>query len=479
MRRRVGLAGVLLLLSLLVIVYEGVSLSIRHAPSPDTYYSQWGSTEYDVLHYDLNLTVDVDTNHLSGIATIEAAARNRLSTFALDLRGLSVSAVTVNDQPAEYHRDEAKLWITPASAVEAADPFTTRVTYSGNPAYFYSESDPSVAIGWIRYRDGIVVLGEPDGAAGWFPSNNHPSDKAAYTFHLTVPNTYNTIINGVLLDSHADASTITTTWQMDKPMASYLVSLVISPYQVKTALADDIPLHFHYPDYLAATVRQEIARAQAMIPVLSQMFGPYPFESYGGVILDANAASDENIRSDWQTIYGLETQGYTLFFKEGELDENLAVHELAHQWFGNSVSLTDWHDIWLKEGFAQYAEWLWEEHVNGPTTLRDKLLAPGFYDDFLATYENNPPGNPPRNALYNASVYVRGAMTLHALRLKVGDEKFFRLVRTYVEQFRYANASTRDFIRLAEQVASEDLSGFFDTWLYSTQLPGLSELGLE
>jgi aminopeptidase N len=188
-----------------------------------------------------------------------------------------------------------------------------------------------------------------------------------------------------------------------------------------------------------------------------------------------NAAPNAVVKSDWQTVYGLETQGYTLFFKAGEIGELLAVHELAHQWFGNSVSLTDWHDVWLKEGFALYAEWLWEEHTSGPQTLQDQLFAPDSYADFLANFEPYPPGDPPRNDLYHGTVYVRGAMTLHALRLKIGDDKFFQLVRAYVEQFRYANASTKDFIHLAEQIAQEDLSGFFDTWLYQTQLPGLSE----
>lgn len=475
MRRRLRFTAVLTVIILIILIEKGLSLQKWHTDSPDTYYTSWGSTDYDVLNYDLNLNVDVDTNFLSGVATIEAAARNSFTSFALDLRGLTVSEVTVNGQPAAFQQDGAKLWVTPASAAAPADRFTTRVIYSGSPTYFYSESDPSVAIGWVRFRDGVVVLGEPDGAAAWFPSNNHPSDKATYTFHVTVPNAYNTLVNGVLADSRSDASTTTTTWKMDKPMASYLVSLVVSTYGVKTGTVNGIPLHFHAPDDLASDAQQELTRAEQMVAFFSQVFGPYPFDSYGGVILDASAAPNDDIRSDWQSVYGLETQGYTLFFKDGALDESLAAHELAHQWFGNSVSLTDWHDVWLKEGFAQYAEWLWEEHNGGPQTLQDKLFAPSFYEDFLASYEQYPPGKPPRNALYHGTVYVRGAMTLHALRLKMSDEKFFQLVRAYVEQFRYANASTKDFIHLAEQIAQEDLSAFFDTWLYQTQLPGLSE----
>ena len=476
MRNRLVLILLLVILTAGILFSRVMSLPNLQAKGPDSYYTQWGSTQYDALHYDLDLNVNVDANFLSGVVTIDATAKEDLTEFALDLRGLTVTEVLVNDQPATFSQTDAKLWITPPLKLVASESFTSRITYSGNPQPFISESDPNVAVGWIKYQDGIVVLGEPDGASNWFPSNNHPTDKATYTVRVTTPKQYNVFGNGVLTDQVNHDTETTYTWQMDKPMASYLVCINISTYVDKIGDVNGVPLRFYATSASADTVDIQLAYAKDMIPYFSQIFGPYPFSTYGGVVIDVDSAPTEEIKNDWESLYGLETQSFTLFFKNNDVD--LAAHELAHQWFGNDVSLTDWHDIWLKEGFAKFAEWLWEEHLDGAQSLRDKLLAPDAYDKFVAEYEAYPPGNPPRDNLYHATVYVRGAMTLYALRLKLGDDTFFHIVRTFVDQFSYSNASTKDFIKVAEEVSNQDLSAFFDTWLYSTHLPKRIELGL-
>ena len=150
-------------------------------------------------------------------------------------------------------------------------------------------------------------------------------------------------------------------------------------------------------------------------------------------------------------------------------------HELVHQWFGNSVSVENWKDIWLAEGFATYGEWLWLEHAEGPGAAEAAVR--NAYRELPV--QHIPPGNPQANDLFNGSIYVRGGLTLEALRRRVDDETFFRILRTYLDRYKYGNASTDDFIAVAEEVSGEDLSAFFDAWLLGEELPPIPELGLK
>ena len=156
------------------------------------------------------------------------------------------------------------------------------------------------------------------------------------------------------------------------------------------------------------------------------------------------------------------------------LSEYVIAHELAHQWFGDSVSLEYWQDIWLKEGAATYAGWLWKEHKeSGYLDTKVRSVYPMY------AFSPDPPGNPSPTNLYTNTVFDRGALTFHALRLHVGDEAFFQILRTYTERFRYGNASTADFIAVAEEVCGQELGEFFDAWLYDTKIPAIPEMGLD
>jgi aminopeptidase N len=383
----------------------------------------------------------------------------------LDFSGLTIEQVTVNGQTGKYHLNERELTITPSQQIHDGDIFTVAVAYSGSP-----KSSHSVGTwfhsGWFHTEDNeVYVSSEISGAATWYPVNDHPLDKAAYSFLITVPKPYVVAANGLLQQEVDNGDTVTYVWEAVEPMASYLAALNIAEYVIETELGSDGLLIRNYfpPDFPEAS-KEGFDQLVEMIAFFSDRFGPYPFEAYGAVIVDIpdfGAMETQTLSQHSQNPYAL--------------SEYVVAHELAHQWFGNSVSLKIWQDLWLKEGAATYAGWLWMEKKDGVEALDTKVR--GAYQ--LQAWSPNPPGNPSPTDLYNKTIYDRGAMTFHALRLRVGDEVFFQILRTYTERFRFGNASTADFIAIAEEVSGQDLGGFFDAWLYAKQIPAIPEMELK
>ena len=426
----------------------------------DPYYPHLGNGGYDALHYTVDLVVDVESNTVDGIATINIQATQNLSAFNLDFSGFEISEVLVGDEVVDYERQGSELTITPIVPLLEGDLFTVKVAYSGKPNPVRSEAIP-VRMGWIHSDAGIYVASEPDGAASWYPVNDHPLDKATYTLRITVPEPYVVAANGLLIDEVEKGDTTTYVWEASDPMASYLTTVNIAEYVMQTDEGPNgLPIRNFFPPELAEDAAFDFGRTPEMIEFFSEIFGPYPFEAYGVAIVDFPAA--------------LETQTLSIFgyrHVSGSRDsEAVVAHELAHQWFGDSVSVATWQDIWLNEGFATYAEWLWLEHLEGSDVLDSYV---GRVYGFVSDREMLPPGNPPPGNLFNGSVYVRGALTLHALRLTVGDETFFEILRTYHKRYRYGNASTSDFIAIAEELSEQELDELFESWLYEQALPEL------
>jgi aminopeptidase N len=459
----------ILILTLVVMLIGSVTSAQDAQPGADglgdVYFPQLGNGGYDVQHYTIDLSWNADTNEIAGTVTIDARAVQDLSAFNLDFQGYDISALVVNGQTIPYTRTEHELTITPTQFLPEGQPFEVAIRYSGIPSRQVDPLyDAVFANGWIQYDKGVFVASEPSGAALWYPVNDHPLDKATYSFHITVPKGYVVAANGLLqgVEENTD-STSTYDWETQNPVASYLVTVDIGDFVVQSAKAPNgLPIRYYFPADLPQKVRDTFKLFPDMLEFYSQLFGAYPFEAAGAVVVDTDLS------------FALETQTLILFgdqIRVGQTNAEMVVaHELAHQWFGDSISLAQWKDIWLNEGFATYASILWLEHQYGRAAMEQQM---DNYYTIIADPDNNlvPPGDPPANDLFDRGVYLRGAWTLHALREQVGDDVFFNILRTYYDGYKYANATTDDFIQIAQEVSGQDLTAFFNDWLYAPEVP--------
>ncbi|MGJ5749330.1 peptidase M1-like protein [Streptomyces puniciscabiei] len=422
----------------------------------DPYFPLSGNGGYHVRHYDLTLRYDTSSRHLDGRAVIAARAGQNLSRFDLDLTGLKVTGVAVDGIPAAFRRAGQELVVTPRHTLRTGRAFRVTVTYEGTPR---PVTDPDgSADGWIPTDDGAFVAGEPQGAMTWFPANAHPEDKSSYDITITVPQGRTAVSNGELLGRRTEHGRTTFHWRESRPMAAYLATATVGTFEVE---------QYTTPDGIHVYNAVDPREASAAAPVLKKLpsvlawerglFGPYPFRSAGSIV---DHAPDVG--------YALETQTRPLY--DSAPDISTLVHENAHQWFGDSVSLTAWKDIWLNEGFATYAEWLYAEQHGGDSARKtfDALYARPASDHLWAF----PPGDPGsgRN-IFDTPVYARGAMTLHEVRKAVGDPDFFRILRAWAAAHRDAHGTTAQFERLAERISGKRLDGLFHTWLFTGGKP--------
>lgn len=426
----------------------------------DPYFPSLGNGGYDVEHYELDLTWRADEGILDGVATVTAMATDDLSRFNLDLAGMDVRAVTVDGEAAGVRRTERELVVSPARPLPTGERFVAVVTYSGRPAPI-SDGIDLVDLGWRTDGREAFVVSEPSGASTFFPVNDHPTDKASYTFRITAPEDLTVATNGRLVSSD-DVGHGTRSWTYDasEPMASYLVQVAIGDLELVEAgrVGDVVVRHALHRSVLEAATRT-VAGTADMLRLLVDVFGPYPFDVYGILVVDEDLG------------FALETQTLSIIGSdvatEGRDADNVLVHELAHQWVGNAVSPATWRDIWLNEGFATYAEWLYLERSGGPSAGSQARRYNGV------AVLDLPPGDPGREDLFAPSVYLRGGMTLQALRERIGDDSFFRLLRSWVDEHQGGTASTDDFVRLAEKVSGQSLDDLFDSWVYDPVSPRL------
>ena len=419
----------------------------------DPLYPTLGNGGYDVSRYTVKLNVDVEANYISGSTRIEAVATQRLSSFNLDFRSLSVLGVSVDDRTAAFTRDGHEMTVTPAQAIQNGSPFRVVVDYEGNPsADIFPGTD--FAGGWVKYQTGIYAAGEPWGSSNWYPVNEHPSDKAWYAFEITVPASYEVAASGDLIEIRDSGNTETYRWESSQELASYLVTVVISRFdEVVTESQDGVPIIDYIEESVDESARDHLRVAGDIVDYFSELFGPYPFDSTGAIVIDTHFLA---LETQPRPLYGVDILSF--------LGERVVAHELAHQWFGNWVTPATWEDIWLNEGFATYAEWLWEEHKAG-----EDLSETFWTAVWQPVY--GPPAKPVASAPFAATVYQRGAMTLGALRFEIGDDTFFSVLKEYVSRYGGGNVSTSDFIAVAEEIAGKDLSDLFNSWLYAEEIP--------
>jgi aminopeptidase N len=428
----------------------------------DPYVPGHGDASYAVEHYDLQLAYKVDGNRLDGDATLTCRALDELRSLDLDLHALRPAKVFVDGRQAQHRQHRGRLTVTLPASVEAGGRLTVRVRYAGNPKPVPSRALGSA--GWEELADGVLVASQPHGAPSWYPCNDRPDDKATYRFSVTVASDYHVAITGELLEKRRGASSTTWVYEQTTPMATYLAACQVGRYDV-TDLDAEVPMRSLTPrpadpdGYAAAFGAQP-----EMLAYFQRVFGPYPFPSYTCVITD----DDLEIP--------LESQGMSTFgrnFMVGEWDSvRLVAHELSHQWFGNAVTLGEWKDIWLHEGFACYAEWLWSQEC-GEGTTQD--WAEHHHERLAELDQDLLVGDPGPAVMFDDRVYKRGALTVHALRCAVGDEVFFEILRSWVDTHRGGTVSTPMFVEHASSVAGRDLEELFEAWLYRPELPDLPE----
>ena len=652
--------------------YGAQDLSPGAAGAGDPYYPLDGNGGYDVSHYGLVIDYEPGANTLAGVATISAVATQGLSRFNLDLDGFTVRSVTVDGSGAEWTRNGGELVVTPDKGIKDGKGFTVRVVYDGVPVLF----DEFGGTGVIPTDDGAQIQGEPHVASGWFPVNDHPTDKASYTVRASVPQGVEAIGNGALVRSWTSGGRTTWVWNAPEPMASYLATLSIGQFDVSSYTRDGLrywdaidpdlfagptahtgsmaaysqqtaidatsykrltrtiavpaaggslsfwvdrkteepwdyffveahavgsdgwttlpdanghtsqdtgfscpywhglhPFLAHYQtdnddgtcsptgtsgawwaatgdsggwepwrvdlssyagtsvevsltvasdDFFQAlgvflddvttptgagstsfeggdlagwtvsgapvgsganendweavdptaldlptigeSAQASLARQPEIIAFLASRFGRYPFATAGGVV------------DDYRTGFALENQTRPVYdpgFFDAGPNDGVVVHEIAHQWYGDSVAVHRWRDIWLNEGFASYAEWLWGEHDDLGTADETFDFFYGFIDASNPFWDTVI-GEPGAGNEFVDPVYVRGAMTLHVLRLTVGDDAFFTILRRWASQHSGGNGRIEQFIGLAERVSGRQLDDLFDAWLFTSGKPALT-----
>ncbi|KOG38452.1 M1 family metallopeptidase [Streptomyces decoyicus] len=436
----------------------GVRGTAGSGSAGDPLFPALGNGGYQVRHYGLDLDYDVQKKRLEATVEITAEATKDLRSFQLDLQGLRVSDVRVDGKDAAFSRKGHKLIVRPAAGLRKGSEFRTRVNYSGTPQEL---KDPDGSReGWVKTADGAFVSGEPAGSMTWFPGNNHPDDKATYDFKITVPKGYTAVANGELRSEKTARGRATFEWHNGQPMASYLATAGIGRFDVsRSRTPDGLPLYVAVDPAEAKASRKPLERLPEIVKWESGLFGPYPFSS-AGAIVDHTPA-----RITW---IALESQTKPVY--AGAPDTSTVVHEMAHQWFGDSVTPKTWKDTWLNEGFATYAEWLWEEREGGKTPQQqfDAL----YEDETDARRWDFPPGDPGKPENVTATpVYERGAMLLQQLRNAVGDKTFFKILKEWPAKYRYSNAGSKQFIAFCQARTDVDLTELFDEWLYGKGRP--------
>lgn len=429
------------------------------ASADDPYVPGRGNGGYDVTGYELDLVYRVTSNLLTGKARMTAVATQDLSRLSLDLVGLRVQKVTVDGRPAHWaHRGE-KLHVTPPAPIDDATAFAVDVRYSGNPRPAGSVWGE---VGWEELSDGVLVASQPSGAPTWFPCNDRPDQKAPFRVAVTAASGYHVVANGALASGRVRGSQTTWVYDQPEPMAPYLATLQIGHYEVVDVAATPVAISAVLPAEHQSAFEVAFARQAQMMEVFVERFGPYPFEAGYRVVI-----ADDSLEIP------LEAQGLSIF-GTNHLDgasERLIAHELSHQWFGNSVTVARWKDIWLHEGFACYAEWIWSEDSGGP---RADELAREHHARLASLPQDLVLGDPGPVDMFDDRVYKRGALTLHALRLELGDEPFFALLRRWTRGHQHGTVTTEAFLDLATQTAGRHLTDLFDRWLVDVALPPLT-----
>lgn len=435
------------------------------AGAGDPYFPLAGNGGIDVEHYSLDLRYTPPApapapleGELEATATITLTATQDLRSFHLDLRGLAATRVLVDGKAMRFHQEDNELVVQPRPMLKAGTTAEVVVDYGGTTT---RPTDIEGALyGWVTTRDGALVASEPDGAATWFPTSDHPTDKASYDFAITVPEGLVAVANGLPAGSSTHQGWTTWRWDAPDPMAAYLATASVGNYELtQETTASGLPIINAVDADLTPSARATTEASLALVPEMIEFFEPilgdYPFVAYGAIVDDDSVG------------YALETQTRSIFSRSAS--EGTTAHELVHQWIGDDVSVHRWADIWHNEGWATYGTWLWNEH-------RGLRTAQASFDTVMATPADSAfwrvvIGDPGPMDLFAGANYSRSAAMLFALREKIGAEAFAELTLSWTQGYSGGTASTQDYMALAEEVSGQDLEHFFSVWLFTGAKP--------
>lgn len=472
-------AGLACCATVLIATPAAAAAGVPGAPGVgDPYFPGYGNGGYTVEHYDIELDYEPDADHLRGSTEISARATQDLTAFNLDF-ALRPSAVVVNGEPARFGQRGSELSVLPSEPLSEGQRLVVEVDYAGVP----STVEVDGVSPWIRTSDGALAVGQPEISAWWFPGNDHPRDKASYDVAITVPRGTDVVSTGTLAGvepttggpgaerSGAARAQGSTTWRWHNPTqtATYLQFLAIGDYPLETgpgAFGQSFTRAYSSGlGELRQPARDSVESTPEVLEFLAELVGDYPFPSQGGVV--ASEGLDFALENQMRPVYSPK------FFTDGP-NTSVVVHENAHQWFGDSVSLNTWRDIWLNEGFASYAEWLWSEH-------RDNGTAQELFEHY---YNSHPaddpfwqvrPGDPGPDNVFHDAVYDRGAMAMHALRNRIGDDALLDATREWVRTKRDDTGTIEEFIAVVERHSGQRLDDFFRIWLFTSGKPEPAE----
>jgi aminopeptidase N len=426
-------------------------------PANEPFFPQAGNRGYDASSYGVELKYDPKTRGIDAESTMYALPTQQLKRFSLDFTGPRVSEVRVDGKAAGFSRSGGKLTVTPRQVLPKGEYFTVAVSYSGVPPRIVDPDGTSE--GWYPTDDGVLAVGEPQGTAAWIPCDNVPSDKAAFDIVVTVPKRLQAVANG---RRHRVVRTgnglVRYDWREGRPMSTYLAVLDIGRGRIERSSVQGGPAYTLVDPRLAKRSDPLLAELPEIVRFESKLYGPYPFESAGSIVDYAPKLG-----------YALESQSRPIYPYVPDL--TTVVHETAHQWFGDSVGLKRWPEIWLNEGFATWTEWYYAERHGrrSAQAIFSRLYKVPASNEAFWNPPSAHPGTPKH--LFGPSTYVRGAMALEALRLKIGTKPMLHVLHDWAQSHRYGSGDIEEFIALSEEISGRNLGPFFQRWLYQRGKP--------
>lgn len=425
----------------------------------DSVYPEIGEPVVDALHYDLGLTWIPGKDRLVGREALTFRAAVSAARIPLDFNEqLTISRIRVDGRPAEFTVDGTRLLVE--HPVTADEQYVLTVAYAGTPATApapSARSDFDQGVGWsITPEHETWTLQEPYGAFTWYVVNDHPSDKALYDFTLSVEAPWQGVANGQLVAHAGDGERTINRWRLSDPAAPYLVTVAFGDLRsTDLTSTSGVPLQV-WADADGAALPGETSYLPEAVDWVEAILGPYPFDSLGILVVDNTS--------------GMETQTMiTLGDTRYSLSAGTIVHEVVHQWYGDTVTPADWSDVWMNEGMAMYLQGVWQAEQEGVPV--DEVMAGWAEFEPGLRADAGPPGDFDPELFGDSNIYYGPALMWHALRDRIGDDAFFRVLREWPVDQANGTADRVEYVDWIEATAGEELSAFFDDWLLSEESP--------